>query len=296
MISRWLDLESVRRSVSYNPDGTDLTGITPVFANGNCDGGSTVELNTVAIPSAGTYTALIGDCSDTNSGTYNIYLQRTIDPALSVSLVFGSVQTGMIAAPSGSNTFTFSASAGDYINFTLAGSGISPKIRVYNPDGTGLAGATPVFANGNCNGGSTIELNTLAIPSTGTYTVLVGDCSDVNTGNYSIYSQRTNNPAAPVSLIFGQVASGTISSQTQSNTYTFGARANDVINFTAVTTKGSLSPKLRLYSPSGTADSPPRRTGVCKRKLRWGYTVEMNSITLPTDRHLHPSDRRLLRR
>ena len=48
-----------------------------------------------------------------------------------------------------------------------------------------------------------MELNTVTLPATGTYTVLVGDCGDTNTGSYLIYAQRTNNPAGAAVLLFG---------------------------------------------------------------------------------------------
>ena len=100
--------------------------------------------------------------------------------------------------------------------------------------------------------GSTVEMNTVPLPASGTYTVLVGDCSDTNTGDYEIYAQRTNNPSGAANLPFGQAQTGTIGSAAQSNSYTFSANANDVVDFTMVTTSGSLSPKIRLYNPAGT--------------------------------------------
>jgi hypothetical protein len=37
-----------------------------------------------------------------------------------------------------------------------------------------------------------MELNTVKLATGGNYTVLIGDCGDASTGNYSIYTQRTN--------------------------------------------------------------------------------------------------------
>ena len=46
--------------------------------------------------------------------------------------------------------------------------------------------------NGNpfgCSAGSTLEMDNVKLPSTGTYTVLIKDCSDTNTGDYSLSAQ-----------------------------------------------------------------------------------------------------------
>ena len=73
-----------------------------------------------------------------------------------------------------------------------------------------------------------IELNTVTLAASGNYTVLIGDCGDTSTGNYSIYMQRVNNPAGAVTLPLAQVQTGTIGSAALDNTYTFSANANDV--------------------------------------------------------------------
>jgi hypothetical protein len=252
----------------YNPAGTLLSSANP----GNCYG-STIEMNTVTLPASGTYTVLVGDCSDTNTGNYVIYAQRTNNPSGAASLPFGQTQTGSISSATQSNSYTFSANANDLVDFTMvATSGsLSPKIRLYNPAGTLLSSANP----GNCYG-STIEMNTVTLPASGTYTMLLGDCGDTNTGNYAIYAQRTNNPAGPIGLLWGQVQPGMIGSAAQSDSYTFPGSANDVVDFTMATTSGSLSPKIRLYNPAGTLLSSVN-PGNC-----YGSTIQMNSVTLPT--------------
>jgi hypothetical protein len=233
----------------YDPFGA-LAGSNYSGAPSYCSG-SFVELNTLTLSMTGIYTVLVGDCVDTNTGNYAIYAQRMNNPNLPIPLSFGLAQAGTIGSAAQSNTYTFSANASDVIDFTLAATSGSliPKIRVYNPDGT-LAGSNYSGAPSYCSG-STVELNTLALKTTGTYTVLAGDCADTNTGNYEIYAQRTNNPSGAVPVDWGQVQAGTIGSAAQSSSYTFSGTTNDQVNFTLVTTSGSLVPKIRLYNPSG---------------------------------------------
>ena len=268
----------VPRIQVYNPDGSLNSG-TNSGAPFGCSG-SALELNTVALKSAGTYTVLISDCSDTNTGNYTIYAQLTNNPAGAAALLFGGQpQTGTISSVTQSNSYIFSANAKDVMDFTLVATSANlvPKIRLYNPDGS-LNNGTNSGAPFGCSG-PTLEMNTITLPTAGAYTVLVGDCGDTNAGNYSIYAQRTNNPAGAAVLLFGgQPQTGTISSVTQSNSYTFGATAKDVVNLTMVATSGSLVPKIRLYNPDGTLNSGTNSGAPfgCS-----GSTLEMNSIKLP---------------
>ena len=251
----------------YDANGTLLTQAW----NGYCSG-STLEMNTVIFPFTGTYTLLFGDCADTNTGNYDIYMQRTDNPSAPVALSFGATKTGSIASQAQSNTYTFSANTNDVLDFTMVttSGGISPKIRIYDPNGTLLTQAW----NGYCSG-STLELNTVTIPSSGAYTVLFGDCADTNTGNYVIYTQRTNNPSGATTVLFGPAQTGTISSAAQSNTYNVNANEDDVFDFTVVTTSGGISPKIRIYDPNGALLSQAWN-GYCS-----GSTLEMNTVTLP---------------
>ena len=266
----------------YNPAGSQLSLAYPQDPYGDCSGGATVEMNTVQIPASGTYTVLVGDCRDTNSGGYEVYAQLTNSPAGPANLPFGQVQSGTITLPAQSNAYTFSAQAKDVLDLTAAtiSGKLSPKIRLYSPAGGLLTQGFPADPYGDCSGGSILEMNTIQFTSTGTYTILLGDCSDTNSGNYVLYGQLTNNPTAAVSLPFAQVQTGLIGSAAQNNTYTFSANAKDVIDFTAVTTSGKLSPKIRLYAPSGSLVStafPEDPYGDCSG----GSAVEMNTVSLP---------------
>jgi predicted secreted protein len=251
----------------YEPNGTLLSSASPGYCSG-----STIEMNTVQLPATGTYTVIVGDCSDTNTGNYDIYAQLTNNPSGASDLSFAQIESGTIGSAAQSNTYTFSANLNDEIDFTVNTSSgkLVPWIGLYEPNGTKLSSANP----GYCSG-STIEMNTVQIPATGTYTVLVADCSDTNTGNYEIYAQRTDNPSGAANLPFGQVQTGSISSQAQDNTYTFSANANDVVGFTMVTTSGELIPRVRLYNPNGTLLSSAS-PGYCS-----GSTIEMNAVQLP---------------
>jgi hypothetical protein len=140
---------------------------------------------------------LFGDCSDTNTGNYLIWAELPNKPPAPVGVLWGQVQPGKVVSVLHNASYNFTGSAGNVIDFevvTTSGS-LSPRIRLYNPDGTLLQTAYP----GYCNGG-TIQMNSVALAQTGTYTMLIGDCSNVQTGSYNLSSLcfGTCPTAAPV--------------------------------------------------------------------------------------------------
>jgi hypothetical protein len=265
----------------YSPTGTLVGQAYPSYPNGACTGGATLEMNTLKAPVAGTYTALIADCSDTNTGGYNIYMQRTNNPAAAPVLLFGPTQTGLIGSSAKNNSYVFAGYANEVVDFTLITTTgtVSPRIRLYNPNGTLLSQAYPSYPNGACTGGPTLEMNTVKLPVSGTYTALIADCSDTNTGNYAIYAQSTNDPFSPSPLLYGVVHPDTISSPPRSNAYAFSGTAGNSLNLSMVTTAGKLSPKLRVYNPDGTLlnqSYPSYPNGACTG----GSTLQVTSLQL----------------
>ncbi|HMD95704.1 MAG TPA: choice-of-anchor D domain-containing protein, partial [Terriglobia bacterium] len=267
----------------YSSAGTLLNTVYPSYSNGACYASSTVEMNPFTLTQTGVYTVLVGDCADTNTGNYQLYAQRTNNPAGATTLLFGQTQTALIGSAAQSNTYTFSGTANDEVDFTMTGTtaGLIPKIRLYNEStGALLKTAYPSYSNGACYASSVIEMNTFQLPATGDYTVIVGDCADTSTGNYAIYAQRTNNPFGPAPLLWGsEVQTGTFASAAQSNTYSFVGSNGNVVDLTMTATSTSLIPKIRLYNPDGTQNSiayPQYSNGACYPSS----TIEMSSVTL----------------
>jgi hypothetical protein len=250
----------------YSPNGTLLTSAYNYY-NSACQSGPNttdttpfIEMNAVTLAVAGNYTIVAQDCSSTFTGSYNLYAQRTNNPGGATGLTFGATQANSIGMAAQSNTYTFTATANDEIDLSMtATSGsLSPKIRLYDPTGT-LVTTAANYYNNNCQVGvnstdttPTVAMDPVTATLTGTYTVLIGDCNDTLTGNYELFAQRTNNPGDGSSLPFGQITSGSITVAAQNNTYTFNANANDSVTLDMVATSGSLSPVIRLYSPTGT--------------------------------------------
>ncbi len=147
-----------------------------------------------------------------------IYLQRTNNPGAPGALLFGGqLQTGTISSAAQSNSYIFGASANDVVNFTMVTTSdkLSPKIRLYDPSGILISNGYSSWAGG-CAGGSVVEWNNIKLPITGTYTALIGDCGDTNTGAYTVSSHcfgicpatLTSAPSLPRYGVLSHIAAG----------------------------------------------------------------------------------------
>ena len=261
----------------YNPDGSLNRSASNYYASGACYPSATVAMNSVTLPATGTYTVLVGDCADTNTGSYDLYAQSTFNAAGGTNLARDVVAGGSIASAAQSTTFTFTGTANDVLDFTVATAGFDPRIRLYNPDGTLNTAASNYYASGACYLSPIVEMNTITLPASGTYTVLIADCGDTSTGAFNLYMQSTRNPAGAANVLWGEVQSGNVGSSAQSKTYKFTGATNDVVSFTLSTV--GFNPKIRLYNPDGTLNhlaSNYYASGACFPSS----TVEMNTITL----------------
>lgn len=154
----------------YAPTGTLLNEIgSPVHAE-----------MTYPIPATGTYAVLVGDGFDgTLTGSYNIFIQRTNNPANATTILFGQTQPGSINLPAEMDAFTFSGNVSTNIHVTMTrvSGSLWQQIRIYDPSGELL---------GEDSAPTQAQL-TRSLPSTGTYTILASDGFDGTlTGNYNV--------------------------------------------------------------------------------------------------------------
>jgi hypothetical protein len=128
----------------------------------------------------------VGDDVGDSTGTYGVYLQRTNNPGNAEGIAFGVTKTGSITKLAEMKNYVFAAAAGNTIYSRLDSSWSGyPQIRLYAPDGTPV-----VTSTGTINTHATDMAQKL--PSTGTYTLLVGDDVGDSTGTYGLSLQRTN--------------------------------------------------------------------------------------------------------
>jgi len=176
------------------------------------------------------------------------------------TLSSGETGTGSILAGGGTTTWTFTANAGDAwvvrIGELTQSGALSPRIRVYSPSAVLLDwgfGAVAAEAAGTA-------------PASGTYTIEVGDNAGTTaSGTYQLSLALSGHAVSvPVgdeggALTNGQRHTGALGVG-ELDVWTVSANAGDAIVVRAgeLSPGSSLTPQVRLYSPTGTL-------------LDWGY-------------------------
>ena len=148
----------------------------------NAWGGNTATMDH-QLAQSGTYSLLVRDSSNTNAGGYSITLLDFASPgALNMgTLVSGQTQSGSIGVVPGMNVFQFQGTQGDRILalITTTSGKLSPAIDLYPPNfGSWEGGA-------NAWGGNSATMDH-QLAQSGTYSLLVRDSANTNTGNYTI--------------------------------------------------------------------------------------------------------------
>jgi hypothetical protein len=156
----------------------------------------------------------------------------------------GQVVSASISAAAEKDSYRFTASAGDMVTVrarAISGNYAYLNLELYGPTGTLL---------GSTYSTSLAQLDR-TLTATGTYTVVVRDYSNINTGTYSLTWEKLNGPCAPTALSCGQVVMGSIANADQMNPYTLTVGDNEVVTIRASRTSGSVTPRLELYGPAG---------------------------------------------
>ena len=154
--ANWWDLRILK------PDGTQLTSI----AAG--DPGTVGFLDTIALPSTGTYTLAI-DPRDMLQGTVEARLYNVTHVATPIT-TDGTAVSVVLDTPGQNGRLPFTVIAGQVVSVTVTA--VSPAtfapwwdIRILRPDGSQLTSAT--------SNGSTIGLSNATLSAPGTYTLVI---------------------------------------------------------------------------------------------------------------------------
>src|SRR2546427_471713 len=144
------------------PDTSVLTGPTCMDAGGFIDA--------TALPTTGTYTITV-DPAGAATGSITLALYGVTDTSGTVT-INGSGANVSLDTPGQNGTLTFSGTSGQVVsvhgtnatgfNVTF---GCDLNVTLKRPDGSALAGPTCMDAGGN--------INSVTLPSTGTYTILI---------------------------------------------------------------------------------------------------------------------------
>ncbi|MEI7848786.1 MAG: hypothetical protein WCK35_23495, partial [Chloroflexota bacterium] len=202
------------------------------------------EIASCTLSSAGKYSILAYDHFLTETGDYNLYLQRLNNPGGPVPISIGQTLSASILTPAEADTYTFTVNAADKVLVRMSKSTgtIWPEIRIYGPDGTKLCQAYSTAA---------AEIASCTLSSAGKYSILAYDHFLTETGDYNLYLQRLNNPGGVRSILYGQTLPGSILSPAHAQSYSVIAVAGDKLLVRMSKSAGTIWPQVSVFSPTG---------------------------------------------
>ena len=231
-----LNLSSVTVTTGYasliKPDGSLLAGPTSFGTGGGV-------IDTQVLPTSGTY-AIFVDPAGSYTGSVTLTLYNTADVTGAIT-VDGSSVTPALTVPGQRARYTFTGTAGQWINLGLSTVSItSSTLSMLNPDGTTLVSTTIGTAGGSLD-------PTTALPTTGTYTIVV-DPASTYTGSMTLTlssaltgSVTLDGAAVPISLTrIGRTAR-----------YTFSGTAGQWVSL-GLTSVTLTNVTVTLLAPNGT--------------------------------------------
>jgi YD repeat-containing protein len=156
--------------------------------------GYNYPLDTV-LPASGTYKILMRDYYNVYEGNYVLAWLKLINPCNVRPINCGQVLSGSVSAAVGIQAYTFAASAGDNVVLTLTKTSgeMDPSLELYDSSGTRIARQYTAS-------GSEITI-TQTVFAGGSYTVLVSDYGNNETGDYHLKYQKNNSSCPEVVVI-----------------------------------------------------------------------------------------------
>ena len=221
---------AVKASIT-RPNGSTLCGPT-TDDEFNCQ-----------LDGTGTYRLVIQDNNGTNTGSYSFSTQRLNDPVGCGTIGFGSpATTGSIDLINEFDCYTFEASTNDILRLKVIETGGTLYLTQEIVDPDGITECTEnYYGEYNCT-----------LNKTGTFMLLLRDSDGSNTGSYSIYLQRLNDPVGCGTIYFGISTGGSINQINEFDCYTFKASLNAQVLSSVVETSGNLYVDQEIVDPDGT--------------------------------------------
>ncbi|MBK7259237.1 MAG: T9SS type A sorting domain-containing protein [Ignavibacteriae bacterium] len=153
-------------------------------------------------------------------------------------------------------------------------SGIQPRIQIFRSDGSAVTTQDTWSDNYNWY---RAWIDTYTLPSTDTYTVFISDDNGGEPGPSSSRSRRTNNPANPQPIVYGETRRDTITLTTQIKVYQFTGQANDRIVLRVNRISG-IQPRIQIFRSDGTVATTQ---DTWSDNYNW-YRAWIDTYTLPS--------------
>lgn len=167
-------------------------------------------------------------------------------PSCPETIPFGQMTSCAISAASEIDDYIFDARADDILLIRMhrTSETVQPWVRVYTPDGAQIC---ETYAE------RFVELYPCKMPRTGTYSLKVSDASRnrSETGQYTLYVQRINNPGSAQAINYGDTVERSIVLPTQVDTYRFKGNVDDILLIRMIRVSETVQPWIRVFSPEG---------------------------------------------
>jgi RHS repeat-associated protein len=221
----------------FAPDDTTILAQDFVPAP---DGGM---IDTVTLPTTGTYTALIDPLGQTGSLSLTAYDAHDVMGTLSPS-AGGDTKALSVTVPGQNARYSVTATAGEQVSLNMTGSTFARfDTEWLNPDGSVLT-AQPGWGSGD----SFYDQTTL--PSAGTYTLVI-DPFGAQTGSMSITAFNATDVTGTLAPSLGGDAKAlNLAVPGQNASYTFAGQANQSVSL-GLTNSTIAFGTATIYNPDG---------------------------------------------
>jgi hypothetical protein len=169
---------------------------------------------TATLATAGPYTLLARDSSNSQAGGYRLLLQRLNNPCNATTLSCGQTAATNLATVGQIDSYQLSVvGPGDRITLRMKETGtfaLSEVLELHDGNGT-LIGTSSLASDG-----ATL---TATLATAGPYTLLARDSSNSQAGGYRLLLQRLNNPCSATVLSCGQTVATNLATVGQIDSY-----------------------------------------------------------------------------
>ena len=221
----------------YRPDGSLLCSQT----RGNA---GMIE-QVCALDVAGNHLIVLSDDNGTDSGNYNLALQRLNGPANATPIAYGETVAGSIIPAGELDHFVFTGAVGDQalVRMTSLSTFFGATFRVYRPDGSLLCSQT--------RGNAGMIEQVCALDVAGNHLIVLSDDNGTDSGNYNLALQRLNGPANATPIAYGETVAGSIIPAGELDHFVFTGAVGDqaLVRMTSLST--FFGATFRVYRPDG---------------------------------------------
>lgn len=186
-------------------------------------------------------------------------------PALAQrSISYGQSQSGTLAR-GGSQTWTFTARAGDVVTIDVESSAFDTVAELQDPTGRQLA------RNDDGGSGTNSRIDGVRLDRAGLHRIIVTSYASSGSGRYTVRLARTGSggSASGGTIAYGQTRNGYLGGG-ERHRYTFSGRAGDVVT---IEMPASFDSYLELLSPSGSQLTTDDDSGEGTSALISGYRL-----------------------